>query len=499
MYNEGRNDRRLYVASLAEDVPNLQLGDLIPKQTMYSAPRTSAPVRAAWYLQPTLLLTFSVMLFAISIGTTGYSVFRGQSMSAAAPTVQLTEQYTYEPEELNYGIELALGEDTAFLSARHALILDNATFVELNLVSMELTYYEEGESVETMPILSKGEDGSWWQVPAGLYTVDQKKQKRYSSFGNIYMPWSISFEGNFYLNGVPHYEDGAEVPEEYTGGGIRLSNENAEKVFNTIAVGTQILVHETNFENDGFLYAAKVPGIQASEYLIADLDSSTVLAANDLDAAVPIASLTKLMTALVAAEHIDLDMDVNLGGAAPYVTTLIPRLAGSYNVSMYSLLQLLLMESSNEAAEAIANEYGRASFIALMNKKAEALGMTDTLFTDSSGLDDGNVSTVQDLLRLTQYIHHNRGFILELTQNQHLPTAYTNGQFGKLANFNEIDAVGFIAGKVGETRAAGQTSISLHSISIDDEERTMVIILLGSDERTADVTKLYSFVTEQFN
>ena len=61
---------------------------------------------------------------------------------------------------------------------------------------------------------------------------------------------------------------------------------------------------------------------------------------------------------------------------------------------MYSLLQLLLLESSNEAAEVIAGEVGREEFIKAMNAKAVQLGMLNTTFTDPSGLDDGNVSTL---------------------------------------------------------------------------------------------------------
>jgi len=116
-----------------------------------------------------------------------------------------------------------------------------------------------------------------------------------------------------------------------------------------------------------------------------------VLAASDLDRVVPIASLTKLMTALVAAEHINLDQDVRIRGSG--VTSLIPRLREGYSASMYSLLQLLLIESSNEAAEVIASVIGRDEFLRLMNEKAAAIGMEHTTFTDPSGLDDGNIST----------------------------------------------------------------------------------------------------------
>ena len=258
-------------------------------------------------------------------------------------------------------------------------------------------------------------------------------------------------------------------------------------------------MREQSFLEDSFLYAASVPDVHAKGYLVADVKSNTLLAAGGMDQVLPVASLTKLMTALVAAEEIDLDTNVMMEeGVASYVTTLIPRLQESNRVSMYSLLQLLLMESSNEAAEVIANHYGRQEFIARMNEKAKEVGLTNTTFTDPSGLDNGNVSTVEDLFRLTQHILNNRGFILELTHNQNLPTAYTNGQFGTLANFNLIKDTHFIAGKVGETKAAGMTSVSLHTLSVGGVDRVVMVVLLGTDGRTRDVQQLISYITTLF-
>jgi len=134
-----------------------------------------------------------------------------------------------------------------------------------------------------------------------------------------------------------------------------------------------------------------------------------------------------------------------------------------------------------------------------MNTKARQLGMLNTTFADPSGLSSENISTVGDLYRLTQYIYENRRFILDITKDINLPSSYEGGDFAGLINFNEIeDTTGFIGGKVGETRAAGQTSISLHELSIKGTTRTVVVIILGSKGRTADVQSLVSFVEEQF-
>jgi D-alanyl-D-alanine carboxypeptidase len=166
---------------------------------------------------------------------------------------------------------------------------------------------------------------------------------------------------------------------------------------------------------------------------------------------------------------------------------------------MYSLLQLLLVESSNEAAEVIAAQVGQEKFVQYMNEKAASLGLTSTHFADPSGLSAANVSSVRDLLSLTQYIYNNRKFIIDLTANQDLPSAYVSGEFGELSNFNKITGVeNFLGGKVGETTAAGQTSVSLHLIRVKGTDRVIAIILLDSKSRGADVRELLQYAQERF-
>jgi D-alanyl-D-alanine carboxypeptidase len=134
-----------------------------------------------------------------------------------------------------------------------------------------------------------------------------------------------------------------------------------------------------------------------------------------------------------------------------------------------------------------------------MNEKAKSLGLEQTTFADPSGLEDENESSLRDLLRLIQYIYNNRSFILELTADADLATLYDSGDFGELENFNEIEGIeNFIGGKVGETLAAGQTSISLHEVEIKDSKRVIAVIILNSTDRPGDVTKLLEYVSERF-
>ena len=443
------------------------------------------------------MVTTAVLLMAITFGTAANLITKGAS-TMAAPIVVVSSEDLPGPIPLHYGVQPLLSHSNFFEDTHSSFVDDKLTFVEADLTNMRISFFQEGVEVYSAPILSKGKEGSWWETPAGLYEVELKKKDHFSSFGNVHQPWSMVFQGNFFIHGWPKYPDGTPVPEGYSGGCIRLSDEDAKNLYDLVPKSTPVLVHEADFINDDFVYEPKAPEISASHYLVADIKNNTILAASDVEAKAPIASLVKLMTALVAAEYINLDKDVYVS-QEKYVTTLIPRLDGRWKVSMYSLLQLLLVESSNEAAEVIATQVGRDRFITLMNEKALALGLEDTTFTGPSGLDDGNVSTVGDLLRLVQYIHYNRNFILELTNDQDLPTAYKSGEFGELENFNQIEDVdSFIGGKVGETLAAGQTSVSLHRLNINGTERILAFIILNSSDRNEDVKKLLEYTTSQF-
>lgn len=502
MYSAGEDRRSIRVASHHQDIPDQISGFLIPENYAHRnesvvATREKRPVRQARPRHAYTLVLGAILMFSLTFGSVAHWALRGTD-TMAAPVVYVSGVDLPEPVPLHYGVQPLLSHPNFFADTKASFLADKLTFIEADLTEMRIVYYQEGAEMFSAPILSKGKEGSWWETPAGLYEIELKKKDHFSSFGNVHQPWSMVFQGNFFIHGWPKYPGGEPVPEGYSGGCIRLGDGDAQMLYELVSVGVPVLVHEADFENDDFVYEAKVPELTTDHYLLADVKSNTVLASNNLDEVVPIASITKLMTALVAAEYINLDNDVYLS-QEKYVTTLIPRLQGRWRASMYSLLQLLLVESSNEAAEVIATQVGRDRFIQLMNEKALALGLENTTFTDPSGLDEGNLSTVSDLLRLVQYIHYNRSFILELTYDQDLPTAYESGQFGELENFNEIEGVeSFIGGKVGETLAAGQTSVSLHRLMVKGEERVLAVIILGSTDREEDVKKLLKYTEEQF-
>ncbi len=484
--------------SYRDDQPNELIGSLIPKSVRNSKRARSGSFRSAAIFSVTkIALPVVTIMLGTFVSISGYGLVTAAEQ-IAAPTVTIVDPHTFNKVSLGYGPHVAFAQATFFTETRDAFIDEGVTFIEVDFNTNKVRYFKEGVLAFNFPIEAIGEVGSWWDTPSGLYQVDKKSERNFSNIAQVYLPWSITFEGNYAIHGMPEYPDGTSVPEDFAAGGIRINNADAEKLFAEVVIETPVLVHKVLKEADEFIYEPTIPELQTEGYLIADIDNNSILAASDLDTQVPIASLTKLMTAVVTAEKMNLDSRVQVT-SPNFVQSLIPRLAARANVSMYSLLQLLLVESSNEAAEVIAAEYGRGDFITEMNTKATQLGMLHSNFTDPSGIGNQNTSSLGDLFTLAQYIHKNRTFIFEITAKNKISTLGDAGEFTDLVNFNEVEELdNFVGGKIGETTAAGQTSVTLHTVSIQGSERTVVIILLGSKKRDADVRTLMQYVEDRY-
>ena len=149
--------------------------------------------------------------------------------------------------------------------------------------------------------------------------------------------------------------------------------------------------------------------LQSSAALVLDQTTGAVLFEKNPNAVLPIASITKLMTAMVVLDaKPDLtetlainedDVDLLKGTRS--------RLKVGTHLAREEMLRLALMSSENRAAAALSRNYpgGREAFIAAMNQKAQALGLADTRFQDATGLTAANVSSPRDLAKMVDAAH----------------------------------------------------------------------------------------------
>jgi D-alanyl-D-alanine endopeptidase (penicillin-binding protein 7) len=159
--------------------------------------------------------------------------------------------------------------------------------------------------------------------------------------------------------------------------------------------------------------AIKQVKLRSASVLVAEADTGEVVFQKNSDAVVPIASITKLMTAIVTMDKVasgGLDMEQRVVLTREDAATIRgtrSRLRTGATYTRDELLLLALMASENKAAAALARSYpgGLDAFVEAMNRKAEELGMTESRFVEPTGLSSGNVSSPHDLVKLVNAAH----------------------------------------------------------------------------------------------
>lgn len=237
--------------------------------------------------------------------------------------------------------------------------------------------------------------------------------------------------------------------------------------------------------------ASKEPKVSAKAFLVGDLNTGEVIFAKNQDEKMPIASVSKLMTALVAKEIAKEDdiAQVSKGALSTYGKNGDLRLGEKIKTT--DLLYPLLLESSNDAAEVLAEQFGREDFISKMNQVAEKLKMSGTSYEDPSGLSENNQSTVSDIFKLTGYLIREQPELLKITEAR----SYSNKKhnWSNISQFLGKD--GYKGGKSGYTDKARQTVVSLFNLPLGESGvRPIAIALLGSPDRKKDIENILNYL-----
>ena len=393
--------------------------------------------------------------------------------------------------------EAGLSTRTIGTASIDTLAQAHERMIAADLSAMKLYLFENGRATATIDILSKGKRGSRWETPTGLYKIETKEENHFSSIGKVDMPYSMQFFGNFFVHGWPTYPGGEPVPEGYSGGCIRLSTEDAMRVFEFATRGTPIFVSEGAEASTTPITVANVapPKVTAKAFIVADIHSGAVYAEKDADTGFPIASISKLLTALVANETIHFDRTLTVNADDRAQTDGTPgSIARGETFTVGELLYPLLMESNNSAAYTLARYNGQENFVGWMNDKAKAIGMEHTHMEDPSGISPENVASASDLFKLTRYIHDSQSFILNLSREPEKTMKAENGHTYTFANFNHFAGnKEFIGGKIGYTEEARDTMTAVFELPVKGVTTTVAIVILHSEERKADVEKLLAW------
>jgi D-alanyl-D-alanine carboxypeptidase len=240
-----------------------------------------------------------------------------------------------------------------------------------------------------------------------------------------------------------------------------------------------------------------LPTFTNESYIVADLSTDAVLAGSNIAARWPTASITKLMTATLVFDQLATSTRITITpqmfAADPDEQTLV--IGGTYTVE--DLLHLMLMPSSNVAAQAVADYIGQAQFMNEMNARAEQWGMTKTYFADPSGISAANESSASDLLILAQHVYNDYPGILALTNTPAATiTELNSGKTAKIRSINTfVGTPNFIGGKTGNTDQAGGNLLSL----FDSGGRKVFILVLGAPALPfKDTSALYSWFQSNY-
>jgi len=238
------------------------------------------------------------------------------------------------------------------------------------------------------------------------------------------------------------------------------------------------------------------PVLSAKVFLLYDTKNAKIIFKKDSQKSLPIASLTKVLTAVIALENLNREdvvkitkesMNVDEEGADFYL---------GEQFYFYDLLKATLIKSSNDAASAIAKAVERKTgknFAELMNEKALQIGMTSSHFLDPAGLNDQAHSTAEDLIKLIKYSKRHK----EMWGILALPSADIFSADKKIAhhliNTNKLFGVlpNMTGGKTGYTDGA------LGCIIVEEElpeaSSFLIAVVLGSNHRFEDAQSLLNW------
>lgn len=245
----------------------------------------------------------------------------------------------------------------------------------------------------------------------------------------------------------------------------------------------------------------QVPAVRAAAAIIFNPETGEVLWEENSQVKRSIASITKVMTAVVLLEDDpDLSRVVTVQRSDVYAASVTHLRAGD-RISLDNLLHLTLIASDNAAARVIAREShgGSASFIERMNEKALELGLDSTSFTDPSGLSPNNISSAYDLSRLISFASADERIApIMLTKSYTLPV---NGRRVTVNNTNRLvreGDVGVLGGKTGFISVAGHCLATLIRLPHSDQQVAVVVLGAASNPgRFYETRHLFNWLSEK--
>lgn len=251
--------------------------------------------------------------------------------------------------------------------------------------------------------------------------------------------------------------------------------------------------------------SSSTPAVTAKSILVLDNNSGAVLFEKNATSTLPIASITKLMTALVVLDtNPDWEKVITISELDEREGGMVYLVPGD-EVKIKNLFGLMLISSTNEAAAALARTASTTDFVLAMNQKAKSLGLNNTVFFDPTGLDPRNVSTTNDLARLAQAAFLQPEITKNVLQSEYefktqnfdkkIKVASTDRLLESSLNQNDYKIIGAKTGHLPEVGYCLLLSIQRR------DNKNLTLVLLGSQtdaDRWQEAKSLADWVLKNY-
>ena len=239
------------------------------------------------------------------------------------------------------------------------------------------------------------------------------------------------------------------------------------------------------------------PQVSAEAVLIQSLDESFPFFNYNTYKVWPMASLTKLIASLVVLEDIGENKKMVIDEKIIETEGEAGGLRSGEVFSARDLLKVMLLTSSNDAAAAFESYVGEEEFMRLMNQKIKDVGIVQTEVFDGSGLNDGNVTSASDMLRLGKYILEKKPEIFNWTRLRNQVIQPLNDTTSRTVyNINNlVDQPYFLGGKTGTSEKARENLLAVVSF----KNTRLIAIILGSYDRYGELESLLDWVGKAYD
>lgn len=317
-----------------------------------------------------------------------------------------------------------------------------------------------------------------------------------SQYANMALALSLLI-GSFSLFSITFGMDQNKKISFYSNNQDQLINQPTQKKtlsFTSLFSFEENVIQEEVIEEESHYVLQQLDrlgNIQARSFLVGDLDTGEIIFERKPNTQYPIASITKYMTAYTAAENLDPNELAEITTDKLRVEGNRGRFRIGDRLTIRELLYPLLLVSSNDAGEIIAQQSERNTFINRMRAAALKLDMNQTNFDDPTGLSKENYSTARDLFTMMQAVRRNYPQIIDISRLSFKENdQYQWRNINKASSFPE-----FRGGKTGYTNAARQTSIGYYQIKLaNDQIKNIAVVILQSNTRQQDTRNILEYL-----